>query len=340
MRAVVTGGSGFLGSHLIDILVEKKYKTICLSRGKTDTSHLEPINVPVSTVNITDKRNVEKFIQEGDMVFHTAAILGAAKASRQQYMETNVNGTVNVLEAAIKKKAKIFVFPSSFAAMGPVGSPKNPMAEDTPCKPDSLYGESKLEAEKKILEIAKDKITCIIVRPPIIYGPRANSLSAAARLFSGMQKKTFVIVGSTKNYFSLCYVKNLASAIVHFAETHKNGIHTYLIADGEPVTLNDILMLIRKAFCVNKNIVHIPAELAYFAASCFEIAGRTFKFTPLLSRDIVKGMVESCYYYDISKAKKAGYKPVSSLEEGINETAVWMKKLAFGNKKYSGDVVK
>jgi len=325
VRAVITGGTGFLGSHLINQLIKKGYEIVCLSRGTTDTSYIESIRVPIIKANITDRENIEKNIKEGDMVFHIAAILGAAKASAEKYNEINIKGTINVLEAAIKKKARSFIFISSFTAMGPVGSVEKPMNEDTACHPDSLYGESKLEAEKKIHEIAKGKIPCVILRPPIIYGPRTNSLSAASMLFNNMRKKTFVIIGNTKNYFAICYVKNLAAAMVYFAEKHRTGIHTYLITDDQSVRLEDILMHLRKGFGVNKRIIHIPYWLPYSIAFILELAGKVFRFSPLLSRDIVRGIAKNVYCHDISKAINNGYKPVATLAEGIRETAEWIK---------------
>lgn len=325
MRAVITGGTGFLGSHLINQLIKKGYEIACLSRGATDTSYIESIGVPIIQANITDRENIEKNIKEGDVVFHIAAILGAAKTSAEKYNEINIKGTINVLEAAIKKKAGSFIFISSLAAMGPVGSIEKPMNENTPCHPDSLYGESKLEAEKKIHEIAKGKIPCVILRPSIIYGPRTNSLSAAFMLFNNMRKKTFVIIGNTKNYFSICYVKNLVAAMVYFAEKHKTGIHTYLITDDQSVRLEDILMHLRKGFGVNKRIIHIPYWLPYSVAFILELAGKVFRCSPLLSRDIVRGIAGNVYCHDLSKAINNGYKPAASLAEGIQETVEWIK---------------
>ena len=322
--AVITGGTGFLGSHLADTLIEKNYEVICLSRGMTDASYLESIRVPVIKASITDKKSIEDNIKEGDTVFHVAAILGAAKASKEQYQKINVAGTVNVLEAAINKKAKTFVFISSFGTMGPVGTPEKPMTEETPCKPDSLYGESKYEAEQKINELAKDKITCIIVRAPIIFGPRANQNSAASKLFNNMRKKTFVIIGDTENYFPICYVKNLTGAMTHFAGIHTGGTHAYIIADGDPVIFRDLLAHISRAFGVNRRIVHIPYLLAYSIAAILELAGKLFGFTPVLSKDVVKGMAKSVYFYDMSKARNDGYKPVAPVEEAVIKTAEWI----------------
>jgi len=140
-----------------------------------------------------------------------------------------------------------------------------------------------------------------------------------------MRKKTFVIIGNTKNYFAICYVKNLTVAMVYFAEKHRTGIHTYLITDGHSIRLEDILLHLRKGFGVNKRIIHIPYWLPYSIAFILELAGKVFRFSPLLSRDVVRGIARNVYCHDISKAITDGYKPVADLAEGIRETTEWIK---------------
>jgi len=325
MRAVITGGSGFLGSHLTELLLKKNYQPVCLSRGRADTSYLESLGITPVKADIIDRGSIEKNISPGDLVFHTAALLGSARADPKQYLAFNVQGTVNVLEAAISRKAEKFIFASTTAAMGPVGLPEAPMTEETPCRPDSAYGKSKLEAEKKIHELAKGKIPCIIVRPHIIYGPRSNPTSSTARLLSVMRKKTALIIGDTKDYFPLCYVKNLAAAMVYLAQKQNSGIHTYLIGDQEILSLGKVMELIGREFGINKRIVRIPYWLPYSIAAAADLAGRLFHFTPFLSRDVVRGMAKSLYLYDLSKAKRAGFEPPFTLEEGIKETTRWLK---------------
>ena len=325
MRAVIIGGAGFLGGHLIDLLIERNYSILCIDRDGCDTTYLDSIGIPVAFGDILDRDSIEQHLQEGDIIFHVAALLGVAKVSREQYFKVNVDGAINVLEAAISKKARTFVFPSSMGAMGPVGSPENPMDENTPCRPDSAYGESKLIAEEKIREIGAGKIASIVFRPPSIFGPRSAPKASATMLFNGMQKKTFVIVGDTLNFFPICFVKNLAAAMVTFAEQKQSGHHTYIIADGSPIKFNELLRMINHAFGISKRIVHIPFWFAYAVAWILDMLGKLFGFSPLLSRDVVLGMAKSVYFYDISKALNDGYQPVATLAEGIHETAEWMK---------------
>ena len=325
MRAVIIGGTGFLGSHLCDLLHQKNYSVLCIGRAGSDTAYLDSLGIPRTVGDIMDQASIEKHLQEDDIVFHLSALLGVAKASREQYLSVNVTGAVNVMKAAINKKARAFVFTSSFAAMGPVGSPEKPMNEDTPCKPDSYYGESKLVAEEKLRELGTGKITCIIVRSPSIFGPRSAPKSSASLLFKTMRRKTAFLVGDTLNYIPVSFVRNLVAAMVTFAERKHVGHHIYLLAENPPVKFNLLLEMISREFGINKRILHIPFWFVYPIAWSFDMLGKLFGFTSLLSRDVVLGMARSVYFYDIQKALQEGYQPVATLAEGIRETTEWME---------------
>ncbi|MBI9104527.1 MAG: NAD(P)-dependent oxidoreductase [Spirochaetales bacterium] len=325
MRAVVTGGTGFLGSHLVEHLLANNIEVISLSRGSTSSGYLGTTKAVIKKADINNQSEIEDCIEAGDMVFHTAALLGSAAASREAYYRVNVEGTMNVLRAAINKKASTFTYVSTFAGMGPVGSIENPMTEETVCRPDNIYGETKVVAEEKIKELAQERIPVVIVRPNIIYGPRMNTRTAAGKLFFNMRKSVFVMVGNTKNYFPVTYVKNLAASMLFFAQNHKSGINIYLMVDGEPVQLNYILKRIRDQFGVNKIILSIPYGLAWAIALLMEGLGKVFHFTPLLARYVVRAMGKSYFFYSMKKSEKAGFTLPFTLEEGIQETADWMK---------------
>lgn len=327
MKAVITGGTGFVGSHLAEMLIENKVNVVCLSRGIADQSWLREKNIPFEKADIMDSKSIEEQISEGDIVFHVAAVLGSARASAEKYNKFNIDGTVNVLKAAIKKKANTFIFVSSLAAMGPAGSLDQPMNEETLCIPDSTYGISKLSAEKEISKIAQGKITCIIVRPPIIYGARMHLSSGAGTLFKNMRRKNFIIIGNTENYFPVIHVKNLCHSMIYLSDRHTSGIHIYIITDGKPTKLKDFLLLIKNEFGINKRTIYLPYFLIYSIAWAFEMAGRLFHFIPMLSRDIVKGAGTDYYNYNMAKAENIGYEAMMSQHDAVHETAEWVKSM-------------
>jgi len=325
MRAVITGGAGFLGSHLIDYLRQQKHEIVCLDRPGCNTAYLDKIGVPVIPCDVLQPGAVAAHIKAGDFVFHLAAFLGKAKVSKAEYRALNIDSAAMVCQQALEKKAAKIIFPSSMAAMGPIGSPEKPMDETNSCAPATLYGETKLAAEQQIKTIAEGKMDCIIFRPPPFFGPRMNPITSSFILFDKMRSKTIALVGDTENYFPLCYVKNLAKAMVELSAHSPAGIHTYLVSDGPPVRFSQILMALRKEFGINEKIIHIPYGFAYSVAAFLGFLGKTFHFTPLLTTDIVDGMARSVYFYDMSKAFQAGFKPDYSLDEGVRETVNWLK---------------
>jgi nucleoside-diphosphate-sugar epimerase len=319
MRAVVTGGTGFVGGHLVDLLLEKKYDIVNISRGITQNSLDKKITHVTADINSPD--TLVDIIKKDDVVFHVAALLGSAAASEEEYNRVNIDGTINVLNRAIESGAKTFIYVSTFAGMGPVGSLDKPMTELTPCKPDNIYGASKYKAEERIKEISSGKITVIVLRPNIIFGPGFNPATAAAKLFSNMQKKNFIIIGNTENYFPMCYVKNLTHAMVHFAEHHNSGFHTYLVADGEPVKFKETLKMIKDEFGINKRIIHIPYFLPITVAHLMVFFGKVFHFNPLVAPYIIKAIAKNGFYYDMSKTIREGFNPPFTLQTAIKETA-------------------
>ncbi|MGL1893447.1 MAG: NAD(P)-dependent oxidoreductase [Spirochaetaceae bacterium] len=326
MRAVVIGGAGFLGSHLIEGLLEQKYTVLCVDREGCNLDYIKTMDVEFQAADVLNQESIEKLLKKDDIVYHLAAYLGKAQVSEEQYYALNVGGVENVLKAAINKKAAKFVFPSSMAAIGPLGSVAKPMNEDSTCKPQTMYGKSKLAAEKKIAEIAKDKITAVIFRPPPFFGPRANPITAASILFSKMKAKTMFIIGDTKNYFPIMYVGNLVWSLICLTEKNESGITTYVISDDDPITLEEVLMNLRNSIGTNKKIVHLPYGVAFVIASVLGFIGKVFRFQPQLTMDIVDGIAKSVYFYDLSKAKNDGYKAKYAFNDGVNKTVSWLKK--------------
>ncbi|MBN1242255.1 MAG: NAD(P)-dependent oxidoreductase [Spirochaetales bacterium] len=326
MRAIVIGGAGFLGGHVIAELSRRGIAPVCADRPGADTEHARSLGAACVDADIRERPTLESHIEPGDLVFHVAALLGVAKATRERYRELNVEGATNAYAAAVSKRAAAFVFPSSLAAQGPVGSVGRPMTEDTPPRPDSLYGWSKLEAERGIAALDDGSVPAIVFRPPPIYGPRFTAKSAAATLFRNMAKPTAFIVGAARNSLPLCFVGNLAHAMVDFALRARPGVSTYLVADGPPLPLGDMLATIGKAFGTNRRLLHVPTAPVLGAARLLEAACKPFGKTPRLSTDVVRGMTESVYHYDLARINDAGWKSPWSFEEGVAVTASWMRE--------------
>lgn len=175
---LVTGANGFVGSHLVRYLLELKKREqgddeiVCLVRSTSDLSSLKGLNVKLVLGDLRDPETLRKAVTGARYIFHLGAELYTA--SKNQFLETNREGTRNLLEAAVihaKDSLERFLYVSSQAAAGPAPDMVPITEEQSPPPPVSWYAQSKLEAERIVLEHAS-RIPVTIVRPCSVYGER------------------------------------------------------------------------------------------------------------------------------------------------------------------------
>jgi len=325
MRAIVVGGAGFLGSHIIDRLIQDHIEVLCIDKLGCNTAYLDKLKVPIIYGDIGDKESIKKHLRKGDLVFHVAAILGAANASWNAYEKVNVNGTKNVFDAALEKEASAFLFMSTYGVYGPQGSLDDPLTEDKELKPYSYYDKSKYLGEKYIEEKGQaGNICCIIFRAPVIFGPRANPKSGTGILFSYLRSGIFATFGNTKQMFSVCYVKNLANAFVYFAKKHKEGIHIYNMANYPVDTFEKFLSEVRTHY--EFRVLKIPASIGLLLIDISESISKMTHTAPVIPKDFILGLVSDAYNSSISKAISQGYEQEYSIEQGVKETVAHLNK--------------
>jgi UDP-glucose 4-epimerase len=305
-KAVVTGGAGFIGSHLSEELLKRGYQLAILdnlSTGKRENiaSILDNKNVEFIKGSITDLPLLQKVFKNADYVFHLAAAASVPKSieNPQESHEVNVTGTLNVLIAARDNKVKKVVNASSCAIYG--DEPGLPKKEDMPVKPLSPYAVTKLAAEEycQIFQMVY-KLPTVSLRYFNIFGPRQNpdsEYSAAIPKFIKLklQGKTINIYGDGQATRDYVYVSDAVSALITAAESGAAGI--YNIGSGKSTTVNELVELISRLTGNNTPPVYGPPRPG----------------------DIVHSLA------DASKARTFGYSPKHSLEEGLKETIRYMK---------------
>lgn len=231
MRAFVTGGTGFVGSHLVDALIDsEKYSEIrCLVRK--DEKWLTDKAYSKIQGDLFDLQTISSALENVDVIFHVAGLVRAPKWS--EFERANVEATENLIRIAQKKGITNLVILSSLAATGP--SNGIPVNEDTPFKPLSLYGESKKEMEKVIHQIAGNKDSIKIIRPPAVFGPRETDIYT---IFKTMKLGIFPMVGDGNSpKVSMVYVSDLVNGNLQAAEKNEKGIHTYFMGGERICTL-------------------------------------------------------------------------------------------------------
>lgn len=328
-KILITGAAGFIGSHLVETLLENK---IPLQRirlfipEKESLDNLPKLNFEIVRGDIQNEADAKKAMEGVDLVYHLAALTidGGKYFTGKEYTQVNVQGTENLLKACKNKKIKKFIFFSSIAVYGLpawVGNIEN-WNENQPKNPREIYGESKLKAEEKIKEANKKwGLPYVILRPTSVYGPRDRR--NLLELYRAIAKHLFFCIGDGKNKMDYVFVKDVTRAAYSSANsTQANG--DYIIGCGKPLTLNEVVFYVAKSINTTVPSLHIPKSFAYAASFIIEWVSKLLGIKPMLFPARVKVMTRNCYY-DISKAEKdIKYKPFFSFEKGTQITGKWL----------------
>jgi UDP-glucose 4-epimerase len=279
-------------------------------------------------------RSLEQAVAGVDTIYHLAAIsLHDANIPDEDYVAVNVEGTRNLLQAAVAAGVKRFLYTATIEAVG-MSRDGKPLTEESEQYPRNIYGRTKLEAEKLVLDYAREgKIETVVVRPPMIYGPR--ELILLRRLFKIIALGFYPLIGSGQALTEFCYVKNQIQGIVLAAERGTSG-SVYFISDERPYTIEEIVTTIAEAMGKRAWTPRIPVPLAKAIGASLEAMSKVLPFYPFripqtgrppFSRKTVEWTAESRLYVDISKARRElGYAPSYSLVQGVRETLGWYRK--------------
>ena len=328
-KTLITGASGFIGSHLVETLLEYKipFKNIrLLIPEKESLTNLPNLKFDIVRGNIQNTKDVKKAVEGVDIVYHLAALTidGGKYYTQEEYAKVNVVGTENLLNACKNRKIKKFIFFSSIAVYGLpawVGNIRN-WNENQPNNPREIYVESKLKAEEKIIEANKKwGIPYVILRPTSVYGPRDKR--NLLELYRAIAKHLFFFIGDGKNKMDYVFVKDVAKA-AYLAAISLQTKADYIIGCGNPITLNEIVFYVAKSINTTVPFLHVPKSFAYLMSFIVEGVSKLLRIKPMLFPARVKVMARDCYY-DIGKAKKElNYKPLFSFEKGTKITGEWL----------------
>jgi nucleoside-diphosphate-sugar epimerase len=320
MKAFVTGGTGFIGSHLVDALIaNNQFEEVrCLVRADEKwLRHKLYIKIQGSLHNMA---SLKKAMSDIDVVFHLA---GVVKASKQKtFRQVNVEGAENIIRIAQKQNVPKVVILSSLAAVGP--SNGVPVDEHTAMKPVSMYGRSKKMMEEIVHQLSNDQTSATILRPAAVYGPREEQILA----FFKMTDKHFCpIVGDGyRPKVSMIYVGDVIQACLKAAKQRKPGVETYCLANEEIYTWNQIRRITQRVLGKKAIPIYIKSQYVKKIASGIEKAASFFGHYPVINREKARELILE-WTCSIEKAKKElNFAPSYSLEEGISRTIHWYKK--------------
>jgi dihydroflavonol-4-reductase len=311
MKILVTGGTGFIGSHLVKNLLNIGKEVKVLTRKERKIS--APVEVVIG--DITDFNSLKRAVKDVDIVFHLAAVTSGSKISERAYWEVNVKGTENIIKASVNQVEK-FILCSTAKVLGPSVKPLN---ENSLPNPMTIYEKTKLESEKIAVKYFGEKSSkLVIVRPSFTYGPGSHPM---LNLLKFIKKSKFIIAG--KNLIQPVYVDDLVSFFLLCLKKKISGC--YIVAGNAPLTMENFIKTIEK-FLNEKSKFHLSPFFIPAAKLLLPLFSKYFELN--ISSEMLNSFRYS-YVYDTSKAKKVGWTPKINVNEGIKRTVEWFKNLKF-----------
>ncbi len=315
-KALITGATGFIGSHLMERLAAESWDLTCWVRPESETTFLSTFPVKILTGNLEDSKALEKAVKDQDYVFHLAAKIHSVP--KHVYRHVNFLFTQNLVNACLVEapQLKRFVYISSIAASGP-SSPEIFKTEADPDNPQSEYGRTKRLGEKAVLQ-TQDKLAVTIIRPPNVIGPRQKETELLIRI---LKKHLVPKLHSTKPVTSLIYVEDLVEGILKAIGTEKSIGETYYLTDGRSYAWRDLLLTLKQEVLAGSWYIPVPEQLIELAAALTDLLKRSRLIRSYFGRRAWKTMVTTPWLFSSDKAQADfGFRSKYSLEEGLRHT--------------------
>lgn len=319
-RALVTGAGGFIGSHVVEHLVEKGYEVVCLMKYGENPRWLQDLPVHRVEGDLRDRDSLRRAAAGIPLVFHLAGRLGGW-ANEAMINEANIDGTRNLYEAFRDhgQGQRRFLFVSSLAAVG--GTPPAGIYDETrEAAPISAYGRSKLMAERYLLA---QEIPATVVRLPLVYGPRGFRgvyplFKLAARGLRFSFANVYSIVG---------FVEDIARGIVLAAENPDAAGQVFFLGEDRIYDSEEISAAVGDA-CGRRTLrIPMPYPLLYSSAFVMETVARLLRKNPLLWRRTLSEYLHRHYRYSVQKAQDdLGFASRVPLAAGMRLTADWYRR--------------
>ena len=319
MKVLVTGSNGFVGSHIVETLIENGHSVVCQVRKTSDLKWLKGLNVEYFYGDIRDEKVIPEMVKGVDAIVLNAGVLRAI--NKDDYYRVNQAATKNIAEAALKYNPglKKLILISSQAAMGPCEdlNGKKTGEKETPV---SDYGLSKLAGEKE-LKILDEKIPYTILRPASVYGPRDKDILMFFKLVNLGLRPTPL----KKRYIQLLYVKDLGLAVAKALQNKATDYRTYFLAEAKPYLWQDVGKTIAEAMSRKTYILPLPDFLFHLVAFFSEVGSYCFRVPSTINRQKVREMQECFWVGNSSGSEKDLGMDFTNLKIGAKMTYDWYK---------------
>ncbi|MDH5761858.1 MAG: NAD-dependent epimerase/dehydratase family protein [Nitrospinota bacterium] len=320
--ALVTGATGFIGSHLVDALLERGCEVHCIVRETSNLQWLDTSRVTLHTGDLHHPDTYKDCFAGVDYVFHSAGITRAR--NRHEYLHNNARACIPFYQSCIKhgRQIKGVVHVSSLAAVGPT-PPEQKVDEDTPCHPLTYYGKSKLTGEEIALGYSSE-LPMVVLRPPVVYGEREVNFFSYLK---AIKWHAAIKIGTTPRTLSLIYVKDLVSAMIRAAAAPDPVQNVFFTTDGHVYSWDDVAQSAMQAMGVRAQTLIIPVAVMGFAALISEFVAKMRDQTPLLDRQRLIDLRQSSWTASSDRFfSHYSFEPLFDLNQGLRQTCDWYKQ--------------
>jgi nucleoside-diphosphate-sugar epimerase len=322
MQVLITGGTGFTGSHVVRRYLDRGDRVRVLDSSKgAFFDELRGLGADIRFGSVADRDAVREAVRGTELVLHIAAAFREIKAPEALYRSVNVEGTRIVAEESLAAGVRRVVYCSTEGVHGDVKNP--PGTEESPIAPEDFYQQTKWEGEVAIGEVAKRGLEVSILRPTAIYGP--GDPARFLLLFRMVRKGHFFIVGDGTACYHPLYIDNLCDAFELAAEKPEAVGETFLVADDRYYQWNDLIPMVADAIGVSVKIHYLPFWPVWLASAAVEGICKPFGIAPPLFRRRAE-MFSHMRAFDIGKIRRMlGYQPKVELAEGLRRTGEWYR---------------
>lgn len=325
-KILVTGASGFIGQHLIDQLLKKEVKVQALVRDQSYNSQW-PSEVTIVHGDICDKNKMHGVSRGCDTIYHLAGkahALSEIKADEKEYFAINVEGTRNVLEGAQINNVQRFVFFSSVLVFP--SSMTECLDESYPAQPETIYGKTKLEAEKLVIEYGKNTNQhTVCLRLPLVYGP--GNKGNLFRMISAIDKNRFPPLPHIDNHRSMVHVMNVVDAAVLAATSNSAKGQCYIVSDEIAYNTRELYEMLCHKLGKTVPSWHVPIIFLKTLGKIGDLVGRIHGKRFLFDTVALKKLTESGWYSSDKISQELAFSPSNNLENSLEELIDWYRKL-------------
>jgi len=323
-KILITGASGFVGGYLVTEALSRNYDVYAGIRKSSSKIYLDDPRIQFLYLNYADKESLKKQLSQEkfDYIIHNAGITKANDL--EGYLKVNTTYVKNLVESLIEVNSlpEKFIYVSSLAAVGPGDhNPDLLIRDDSPTRPVTYYGESKLAAEKFLESITT--FPYIILRPTAVYGPREKDLLT---VFKMINKGLDIRIGVKNQKLSFIYVEDLAKLMLDAAvSNHKQK--AYVVSDSQVYSGNLLNDYIKEALGKKAVTISIPVSVLSIIASVSGFVSRLSGKVSVLNKNKVNEIKCQSWAVDAAGIKEDfNFAPSYFLREGIKRTADWYNK--------------